>query len=133
MTVAEIRELARSCGFELAGVAAALPLEDGSRYHAWVESGFAGEMGYLTDRRAGVRDDPRNLLATARSVICVGKLYQTPWPHSTAYSDSERAWISRYAWGDDYHDVVKEKLLSLLAWIREQEPNAAGKVCVDIS
>ena len=43
-----------------------------------MEAGFAGEMRYLTDRRAAVRDDPRHLLPSARSVICVGKLYNAP-------------------------------------------------------
>jgi epoxyqueuosine reductase len=45
---------------------------------------------------------------------------------------AERGWIARYAWGDDYHDVLKTKLDSLLSWIREQEPDAVGKICVDI-
>ena len=120
MTADEIRGLARECGFELAGVAAALPVADRERYHEWVASGFAGEMRYLTDHRAAVRDDPRNLLPSARSIICTGKLYKTPWPHTTQFDDEERGWISRYAWGDDYHEVLGEKLETLLAAIRAQ-------------
>jgi len=107
LTADRIRELARACGFEIAGVAAALPADDRARYHAWVAAGHAGEMRYLTDRRAAVRDDPRNLLPSAQSIICVGKLYQTPWPHTAQFTDEERGWISRYAWGDDYHDVLR--------------------------
>src|ERR1035441_809185 len=98
LTADHIRELARRAGFELAGGARARPPDDRARYHEWVAAGRAGRMGYLTDRRAAVRDDPRQLLASARSVISVGKLYQTPWPHSTRFHDTERAWISRYAW-----------------------------------
>ena len=80
-------------------MARAEPAADRARYHEWVAAGHAGAMGYLTDRRAGVRDDPRNLLPSARSIICVGKLYQTPWPHTESSDDPERGWISRYAWG----------------------------------
>lgn len=132
MTADHIREMARQCGFELAGVAAAVPAEDRARYHEWVAAGRAGKMGYLTDRRAGVRDDPRNLLASARSVICVGRLYQTPWPQSTRFHDAERAWISRYAWGEDYHDLMRRGLERLDGRLRE----AAGRefesrICVD--
>jgi len=122
-----VRALARECGFELAGVARAEPSEDTARYREWVEAGNAGEMRYLTDRRAAVREDPRNLLPSARSVICVGKLYQTPWPHSAQFRDEERAWISRYAWGDDYHDVMRRGLEQLAARIGLTE----YKVCVD--
>ena len=89
-------------------------------YHEWVAAGFAGEMRYLTDRRAAVRDDPRNLLASARSVVCVGKLYNTPWPYSTQFDDGERAWISRYAWGEDYHGVLRRGLERLDAMLRER-------------
>ena len=95
MNAEEIRERARQCGFELAGVARAEPLAERVWFHEWVARGFAGEMRYLTDRRADVRNDPRNLLASARSVVCVGKLYDSPWPYSTRFQYGERAWISR--------------------------------------
>ena len=119
MTADHIRELARRSGFELAGVAATVPAEDRRRYREWVAAGWAGKMAYLTDRRAAVRDDPRNLLPGARSVIVVGKLYQTPWPHSTRFHDAECAWISRYAWGDDYHGVMRRGLERLDGLIHE--------------
>lgn len=115
-----MRELARACDFELAGVAAAMPLPEREWYHQWLAAGFAGEMRYLADRRATVRDDPRKLLPSARSIICVGKLYQTPWPHTTDFSESERGWISRYAWGGDYHDVLRSGLTRLDAMLRER-------------
>jgi epoxyqueuosine reductase len=114
-----VRDLARQCGFELAGVVPAAPAPERARYHEWVAAGFAGQMGYLTDRRAGLRDDPRNLLPSAQSVICVGKLYNTPWPYSTKFGGAERAWISRYAWGDDYHDVLRRGLERLRDLLRE--------------
>jgi epoxyqueuosine reductase len=132
LTANHIRELARRSGFELAGVAAATPAEDRTRYHEWVAAGRAGKMGYLTDRRAALRDDPRSLLASARSVISVGKLYQTPWPHSMRFHDAERAWISRYAWGEDYHELMRRGLERLDGLLRE----SAGvpyesRICVD--
>lgn len=118
MTAADIRRLARDCGFELAGVAAAAPAEDRARYREWLAAGFAGEMGYLTDGRADARDHPRNLLPSARSVICAGKLYNTPLPYSTDVGAAERAWISRYAWSDDYHETVRRGLERLEAALR---------------
>jgi len=131
LTSDDIRELARDCGFELAGVAAALSADDRTRYHQWIAEGQAGAMRYLTDRRAAVRDDPRSLLPTARSVICVGKLYQTPWPHTTHFSDEDRGWISRYAWGEDYHDVMRRGLQQLVARMRERAGEFESKICVD--
>jgi epoxyqueuosine reductase len=132
LTAEEIRRLARICGFELAGVAAAAPSADSTRYHQWVAAGFAGEMRYLTDRRAQLRDDPRNLLASARSVICVGKLYNTPLPYSTQFPEDTLAWISRYAWGDDYHDKLRHGLERLDAMLRERVDGVyESKLCVD--
>jgi epoxyqueuosine reductase len=132
LTAQVIRELARECGFELAGVARAEPCEDRERYHEWTAAGFAGEMRYLTDRRAAVRDDPRNLLASARSIICVGKLYNTPRPYSTQFDDTGKAWISRYAWGADYHDEVRKGLDRLDALLRERAGDGyESKICVD--
>jgi epoxyqueuosine reductase len=91
---------------------------------------MAGEMAYLRDRRADVRADPRNLFATARSIICAGKLYNGPQPYSTRLTENELAWISRYAWGDDYHAVLRrglEELASRLGEVAQLE----YKVCVD--
>ena len=128
----EINALAAQCGFELAGVAAAEPLAEAAFYRGWVADGMAGEMRYLTDHRGEMRADPRSLLPSARSVICAGKLYNGPEPYSTDFSDSERAWISRYAWGEDYHRVLRcglERLRDLLQE-RAAEP-FESKIAVD--
>ncbi len=128
----EIRELALECGFELAGVTPALPLADTALYRDWVDRGFAGEMRYLTDHRADVRTDPRQLLPSARYVICVGKLYNTPWPYSTRFQDRELAWISRYAWGSDYHDTLRRGLEQLRERLRQRlGVDFESKICVD--
>src|SRR5258708_16948202 len=111
----QIRDLAALCGFELAGVAAALPHPDAPRYDDWIARGLAGRMAYLTDHRAAIRQDPRRLLPSARSIICVGKLYNGPEPYSTRFDRSELAWISRYAWGDDYHDGLRAGMERLTA------------------
>ena len=81
------------------------------------------------EREPAKRTDPRLLLPSARSVVVVALNYYTPHEHTT---DPTRGKISRYSWGDDYHDVVGEKLKSLLAWIKEECPEAEGKACVDI-
>ena len=122
-----MRALARECGFELAGVARAEPAEDAARYRDWIAAGNAGEMRYLTGHRADVRQDPRHLLPSARSVVCVGKLYQTPWPHTTQFHGEDRGWISRYAWGDDYHQVMRRGLQQLAERIGLGE----YRICVD--
>jgi epoxyqueuosine reductase len=132
LTADEIRALARDCGFELAGVARAEPVAERGWYHEWLAQGYAGEMRYLADRRADVRDDPRNLLCSARSIVCVGKLYNTPWPYSTRFDDGERAWISRYAWGGDYHDEMRRGLERLDALVRRHASMPVeSRICVD--
>src|SRR5436309_1215518 len=113
LTAATIRELARVCGFELAGVAPAFPVPDGEVYADWVQRGLAGEMRYLTDHRGDIRQDPRRLLESVRSIICVGKYYSGPEPLTNEFSEAGRAWISRYAWGEDYHDVLRRGLEAL--------------------
>lgn len=129
MTSAQIKRLARECGFELAGIARAEPLPDDSRrYLDWVERGMAGAMGYLADRRATLRTDPKLLLAGARSIICVAKLYNRPEPRSIEMNDTARGWVSRYAWGDDYHHVMRRGLEELAAKLGTHHDY---KVCVD--
>jgi epoxyqueuosine reductase len=123
-----VKLAARECGFELAGVAPAEPPPDFERYQTWVQRGMAGEMRYLTDRRSELRRDPRNLLPTARSVICVGKLYNT-------HPEVKDPPISRYAWGGrDYHDVLRDGLERMVARLIAIEPGIEPfdwKICVD--
>ena len=126
MRAETVKRIARECGFELAGVAPADPLEDFARYQHWVANGFAGEMRYLTDRRAQIRGDVHNLLPAARSVICVGKLYHQPAPPVPP----AHGIVARYAWGQDYHDVVRAGLEELARRLREIEP-FDSKICVD--
>jgi epoxyqueuosine reductase len=129
VTANQVKQAARDCGFDLAGVARAEPLsEDTRRYLDWVELGMAGAMGYLTDHRATVRTDPRLLLPSARSIVCVGKLYNGPQMRSTEWSDPEAGWVSRYAWGDDYHDVMRASLQQLAGKLGSAHEY---KICVD--
>jgi epoxyqueuosine reductase len=119
-----ICEQARGIGFELCGVAPAEAFPELAQVSAWLERGHAGEMNYLHDKR---RVDPRLALAGARSLIVVALNYNTPQPYSTEQAalgdaDSPRGWISRYAWGDDYHEVLREKLNALLARMHAQWP-----------
>lgn len=132
ITAEQLKELAHACGFELAGIAAANPAEDFGRFENWRSSGLAGEMGYLTDRRGDLRSDPRNLLASAQTILCVGKLYHTPHPYTNEIQDAGCGWISRYAWGADYHDVMRRDLEQLVGGIREAHGQPfEWKICVD--
>ncbi len=122
-----VKSAAHECGFELVGIAQAGPVADFNRYETWVVDGDAGEMRYLTDHRAEIRRDVRALLPTARSVISVGKLYNTP----SLPRDPANANISRYAWGTgDYHDVMKSALESVVARL-SQHQQFDYKICVD--
>jgi epoxyqueuosine reductase len=87
-------------------------------------------MRYLTDHRADIRGDPARLLPDVRSVICVGMLYNGPQPYSTEFTDPERAWIARYAWGEDYHDVVRAKLEQLASKLMNLQ-EFRWRACVD--
>jgi len=128
----QIKTLARECGFELAGIAAAAPVPESAYYGHWIAGGMAGEMGYLTDRRAGLRDAPRHLLPSARSILCVGKLYNGPQPYSTEFAGEGLAWISRYAWGEDYHQVLRRGLALVVDGLRAISPAPfEWKICVD--
>ena len=127
----EIQALAASSGFEIAGVAPAVPIPHFARFSDWVERGHAGAMGYLTDHRASLREDVRKLLPSAQSIICVGKLYNGPEPYSTSFSEPERGWVARYAWGEDYHPVLRRGLAHLAHSLANITGPFESKACVD--
>lgn len=121
-------ESARAIGFELCGVSPAEEFEELRRLPEWLERGYAGEMRYLYDGR---RASAQNVLPGTQSVIVCALNYNAALPYSTAAGaiaasaggdgvGEPRGWISRYAWGDDYHDVMKRKLDELVAWLRSE-------------
>lgn len=119
-------------GFELAGLTPARPHPDYERYRSWVERGRAADMGYLTDHRAAVRKDPREIFPAAETLLCVGKLYQTAGPSSVADLPSGRGWVSRYAWGSrDYHEVLGEALHRVAARLQATLGDFPYRVSVD--
>ena len=122
LTSAAIKTRARELGFDLCGVAPAADHPELKFYREWLANGYAGEMAYL-HRSADRRADVRHVVPAAQTVIVTGTLYNTDRPYSTECGDPDRAQIARYAWGDDYHDVIGARLESLLAWMREQSPD----------
>lgn len=117
-----IVEQARALGFDLCGVAPAEAFEELRRLPEWLARGHAGEMNYLHDSRRG---DPSRVVEGARSIVVAALDYRTRPPYSTEAPTSQagetpRGWISRYAWGDDYHDVLRQKLDALVAAMHHQ-------------
>jgi epoxyqueuosine reductase len=118
LTAAAIKAKASSIGFDLCGIASAEGFPELAFLHEWLGKGYAGEMAWMA-RSADKRADVRHVVPGAQSVIVTGTLYNTDRPYSDQLSP-DVARISRYAWGDDYHDVLKQRLNALLAWMREQ-------------
>jgi epoxyqueuosine reductase len=121
MRSADIKARALALGFDACGIAPAAPHPELSFFREWLGRGYAGEMAYL-HRSADRRADVRNILPGARSVIVTATVYHTDRPYSIECADRGRAQIARYAWGDDYHDVVGGRLERLLDWMRAQSP-----------
>ncbi len=127
---AQLREAATLLGIVRVGVAAVQRYPEMERVRDWIANGYAAEMAYI-ERRIEDRDDLTRILPGARSVIVAAVPYDTNQADSRAPRAGGSAWVSRYAWGDDYHDVVGEKLDALEAWLTEQAPTAHFKRYVD--
>jgi len=121
LTSEAVKARALDVGFDVCGVAPAEGFPELGFLREWLDRGYAGQMGYLP-RTARVREDVRRVLPSARSVIVFGTLYQTERPLSIESTDAGEAIVSRYAWGDDYHEVIATRLEALLAWMRERHP-----------
>ena len=113
-----VKARARELGFDLCGVAPADQFPELAFLREWLDLGYAGEMAYMA-RSAERRADVRNVVPGARSVIALGSLYNTDRPYSGEESRRDVALIARYAWGDDYHDVLMARLERLLEWMRQ--------------
>ncbi len=123
----KLKAKALSLGFELSGATRAVPSPQYPDFLNWLSKGYAGEMGYL-ERRKEERGDPQKVLAGAQSIFCVALSYN---PSAENYPLLEKHPISCYAWGQDYHKVLLEKLEALAAYWRELEPGVQMKSYVD--
>jgi len=118
-------EFSRAAGFDLCGIAPAAEFPELANLGAWLERGYAGEMRYLHNER---RRSPALAMPGARSVIVCALNYNTALLSSTEASTQQnsesgpRGWISRYAWGDDYHKVLGEKLEAVIENLRAEFP-----------
>lgn len=178
----KIKRRALDAGFDLAGIAPLAAFEDLAFAESWVAKGYGGKMRYLRNPK---RADPRLILPSVKSVVCVGLVYNAPLPYSTdvavarrlkledrnsktgngasaagtcqiqasssgqvsrsqgldsrvsnfdfrtSASSGPRAWISRYAWGRDYHELVRTRLERLRISIEELAPGAETRAYVD--
>jgi len=125
-----IKAEAQRLGFDLVGISPVQAPPHGASFADWLRQGFDGEMGYM-ERTEDLRRNPRSLIPWAVSVVSAGMNYFTP-PVRRESSTDTRGWISRYAWGDDYHDVVKRKLEDLLSAIAGWHGGSVeGRVFVD--
>lgn len=124
-----IRSKALDVGFNKVGIARADAVTSASLLQKWLTSGFHGTMNWMTNR-FDERTDPRKFFPSAKSIVSVALNYNSP---REIPSNKDIAKISRYAWGDDYHEIMKSKLRSLLDEIKSVSTEANGICCVDTS
>ncbi|HET8654328.1 MAG TPA: tRNA epoxyqueuosine(34) reductase QueG [Longimicrobiaceae bacterium] len=129
---ARIREWARELGFDAAGIAPLGPDPAGAAYARWVEAGYAGEMGYLSREDAvAKRRDPRLVVPDARSAVVVARNYYPEHEEPDLARDPSLGLFARYARNDDYHDLLKERLIALQERISAELLPVHGRAYVD--
>ena len=126
-----IKDKALELGFDLVGISPVGSFPENQFYKEWLNKGFSGKMKYL-ERNPEKRQDIQNVLPGAKSVISCAMNYNTDYPYSTEKTDKTKGWISRYAWGDDYHDTITDKLGVLMSYISsETTEDITSKLYVD--
>jgi epoxyqueuosine reductase len=132
-----LKQKAKDIGFELAGIAAAGPADSFGRMRDWLDRGYAGDMAYMT-RHAEARRAPDSILDNVQTVVMLGMNYNAeplsdPSAQDGAAGHSSRITgrVSRYAWGEDYHAVLRERLNCLRDWIEREVPGCNGRGVVD--
>jgi epoxyqueuosine reductase len=127
-TVQRIKTRARSLGFLHVGIAPVEPAPaERDHLKLWLDRGYQATMGWM-ERTAEKRMDCRKVLEGAQSVIVTACNYYHPLSHSEEPGVGK---ISRYAWGDDYHKIVLQKLEALSGWLQEQFPGCKALPYVD--
>ncbi|MEX2205159.1 MAG: tRNA epoxyqueuosine(34) reductase QueG [Myxococcota bacterium] len=117
-------------GLARIGVARVEPWPELGRVRSWVERGYAGELGFIAERLEE-REDLERIFPGVRSVIVAAVAYDTGAPDSREPRARDRAWVSRYAWGDDYHVLVGARLSALIEALRARHTGAGFRRYVD--
>jgi epoxyqueuosine reductase len=117
---------AHSLGFELAGIAEATEADSFAQLRDWLARGFAGEMSYM-HRHEQARRHPASILPGVQSVIMAAMSYRP----SQEPPQPRPGRVARYARGSDYHDVLRQRLGELLAWLQQEHPGCMGRAVVD--
>lgn len=132
VTSGKIKDWANEIGFDLVGIAPAKPISDERRqaYERYLEKGYYGEMSYLA-RNVEKRVDPRELVPGAKSVICTATNYYVGDEPPGKQEGQSHGRVARYAWGRDYHVVLKDRLKNLADKIRAVQPDAFVRRFVD--
>ncbi len=126
-----IRRWAMELGFDGVGIAPAGQSEQGSAYQNWAEAGMAGEMGYLTREDAiAKRRDPSLVVPEARSAVVVAMNYY-PEDEQRPIAEPSRGIVARYARNDDYHELLKPRLIALQERISSELLPVGGRAYVD--
>ncbi len=125
-----IKQQAHALGFELAGIAPAAEPDGFAHLQDWLAQGYAGEMDYMR-RHAEARRHPDSMLPNVKSVVMVGINYKSQGSEVGGRGSGINGRISNYAGGVDYHDVLRDRLKSLLDWIRNEVPEVRGRAVID--
>ncbi len=123
----KLRQKAFELGFSAVGIAPARPLEERSGLQSWLQAGFQGEMHWM-ERNSSKRMDPRQILPEVKSVVSVALNYYSSQLHP---SSLRHGIVSRYAWGEDYHPLMEEKLKQFCSWIRREAPESRATYYCD--
>jgi epoxyqueuosine reductase len=118
ITSDEVKARATAAGFDICGIAPVGEFAEAGFLHEWIARGFHGDMHYMA-RTAERRADVRHVMPSATAVIMLGTVYNADRPYSTTRQDPREAAIARYAWGDDYHDVIENRMRQLVGAIAE--------------
>lgn len=129
MTATEkVKSKALQLGLTKVGIAKAEALtEEAQQLYTWLGRGYHASMEWMA-RNIEKRTDPRLIVPGAKSVISVALNYYTPVEHVNEPTIGK---ISRYAWGDDYHDILGEKLKILWEWLQNEFPGVEGRYYID--
>jgi epoxyqueuosine reductase len=123
----QVENRAIELGFDLVGIAPAVTPRGVTHLREWLERGFAGEMGYM-QRHASAREHPRHLLDGVHSLVIVAMNYRTHAPVAPGPLEGR---VSRYAWGEDYHRIMRSTLKQLGDYLHQEVPGCHTRAVVD--